>query len=49
MVSQAKYYGESWNTNNRAEVHALRDLMGWLGEHQEKLGKVPAIVIYGDS
>jgi hypothetical protein len=32
LVAKASYYGELWNTNNRAELHALVQLMEWL-EH----------------
>jgi ribonuclease HI len=49
LVAKASYYGELWNTNNRAELHALLQLMEWLEHNQSRLSNAPAIVIYGDS
>jgi hypothetical protein len=30
LTAQARFYGDEMNTNNRAEVFALKDLMEWL-------------------
>ena len=49
VCAAARYYGGDISTNNKAEVKALEELMGWLAEHYSALGGVPAVVVYGDS
>jgi ribonuclease HI len=49
LTAQARFYGEALHTNNRAEVKALEELMGWLGDNRQAWGAAPAVVVYGDS
>ena len=48
LTAQARFYGEEMNTNNRAEVFALKNLMEWLSGEPSVWNK-PGIVVYGDS
>ena len=48
LTAQARFYGEEMNTNNRAEVFALKGLMEWLAGEPSVWSR-PGIVVYGDS
>ena len=48
-AAHAEYYGEGTPTNNRAEAAALVGLMRWFQKHEELLGPLTPVVVFGDS